>query len=173
MQTFQLFLFLFFFLLVAVGIGIVLILFDQVDTALDEDIDVGQVNLRAIKNQTFGQINDAMQVQADTIGIMLLFGMVLFMIVNAYFNKTSLRLMIIVDIFLIVFAFILAIYISQTYETLINSDSILDPFINTIPNTSKFMLNLPIIVSASGILIMIVSYVRMRRRPDQEPVLGF
>lgn len=167
--------YLFYFLLIAIILGIFVLIFNYVDSGLDVDVDVGQVNLRIINNQTFGQLNDAFTNSADNIGIILLLGMCLFLMLNAYFLGEKQVLWLVVDIFIIVFAFILAVYISQTYQSLTVASSIIDVFISDIPNVSKFVLNLPLIVPVLGALIMILSYSKLRKdRGEEEPnVLGF
>ena len=83
--------------------------------------------------------------------------------------------MLIIDIFILIFVFIFAVYVSQIYDTFINAESqgILDPFVDDIPKTSRFMLKLPTYVSTIGVLIMILSYIGSRRRQEEVQVLGF
>lgn len=168
----------FIFLLIALTIGILVIIFVAVDDSLDVDIAVGQVNLREVNNQTIGQVRDGFEQQADNIGLGIIFGTVLVMLFSAlFFSKNDSKLWIIIDIFVLVFAFILAVYVAQTYDVLISSTSYLDTFINDIPNTSKFILNLPLYVGSAGVLMMILSYAGIKRRDRTEErgeeVLGF
>lgn len=163
-------------LLIAIFLGITVYTFNIINSVLSEDIDVGQVNLANVTATTFGQINTGIINNADTIGIILLFGMCLLMIVNGFFfGSKSLKLFFIVDIFLLALFFIPAIYISQVYETFINSSTIFQStFIDLIPKTSKFMLNLPGIIGTVGVITMIVSYIGIKKGDEEDlNVLGY
>lgn len=165
-------------LLVAIFLGIAAFSFNIINEVLSIDVDIGQVNLKNVTDSTFGQINTGIINNADTIGIILLFGMCLMMILNGYYvgSKNS-KLFFIVDIFLLILFFIPSIYVSQIYEIFINSTSLLQgTYINIIPKVSKFMLNLPTIVGTVGIITMIVSYIGIRKDDtggDGANVLGY
>lgn len=165
----QFFAFIFFFLLAAMFIGLFLWGFNLVNDVLGIDVDVGQVNLKAVNDQTFGAINVAFVNNADTLGIVVLLSMCVFMILNGYmFGRDNEKLWIIVDIFILIFVFILAVYMSQVYEIFINSTELLRTvFVDDMPKTSKFMLNLPSIVGTVGALIMIATYTRIRREEEE------
>lgn len=175
MTTIQIFLFIFAAFLGIILLGIAMWGFDLVNDNLGIDVNVGQVNLQNVTNQTFGKVSNAFVDNGDTIGIILLLGMCLFMIVNGYvIGQKYPKLWIVIDIFILVFAFVLAVYISQTYSTLINSSSILSIYEDSLPNSSTFVLNLPLVISIVGILIMIVTYAGIRKDEEQETtVLGY
>lgn len=160
MSVVGMFTFIFAVFFVAIFLGMSLFLFIQINSILDTNVDVGQVNLQDINGLTFGQINTGFVSNADTIGIMTLLSMSLLMILNGFFIGSRYpKLFMAIDILILVFVFILSVYISQTYELFINSTVLLsDIYINDIPNTSKFVLNLPLIVGTLGALIMIFSY---------------
>ncbi len=166
-------------LLVALFLGIAVYTFALVDETLSQDVNIGQVNLKTITNQTFGQITDGMLANADTIGIILLFSMLLLMILNGYFmGERYPTLFFVVDIFLLALFFIPSIYVSQIYNIFITSSTVFtDTFINTIPKVSKFMLNLPAIIATAGVLTMIMTYAFRRKGGnfggDGSNVLGF
>jgi len=171
MVTMQLFLFIFIFLFVAIFLGLAVWGFNLVNDVLDVDVDIGQVNLRTVNNQTFGRIAESFTDSADTIGIVLLLGMCVLMILNGYFVGSRFpKLFLIVDIFILVFIFITAIYLAQTYEIIINVDVVSDIYQTDIDDVSKFMLNLPLIVSTVGVLIMIVSYAGIRKDDQGEGI---
>ncbi len=161
-------------LLFSIFLGITVYSFNLMNDALSYDVDVGQVNLKDVTEATFGQINTGLINNADTIGIIFLFGMCLLMILNGYFMGDRFpKLFFIVDFFLLALFFIPAIYISQVYELFINSTDVLsNTFINIIPKTSKFMLNLPVIIAVVGVITMIVSYSGLKRKPVPS-VAGF
>ncbi len=169
------FVLMFFCLFVAIFLGVAVYSFNLVNEVLSQDVDIGQVNLKNVSDSTFGQINSGMIDNADTIGIIILFGMCLLMILNGYFvGSKNIKLFFIVDMFLLILFFIPSIYISQVYSTFINSTDVFsNTFINIIPYTSKFMLNLPIIVGTVGILTMILSYAGIKPKEEQTNVLGY
>ena len=164
-QVYQIFLFIFGALLIAIFLGLAVFGFNEVTQVLRIDVDIGQVNLKNVTDTTLGQLNTGILNNADTIGIILLLGLSVFMIVNAYFvGRDFPKLFIVVDIFLLILFFIPSVYISQVYELFINATPLFeDTFIDTIPKVSKFILNLPWIVGTVGALIMIVSYSGIRR----------
>jgi hypothetical protein len=168
LSTIQLFLFIFASFFGIVFLGLAIWGFDLVKTNLGVDVMIGQVNLQNATNQTFGMISDAMVTNGDTIGVILLLGMCLLMIMNGYyFGSKYPKFFLIIDIFVIIFAFLLAVYISQAYETLINSSSIFSFYADDLPKSSTFILNLPLIISIVGVLIMIVSYAGIKK-DDQD-----
>ena len=152
-------------LLFSIFLGVAVFFFDQINTALSQDVEMGQVNLKTISDQTFGQINTAFINNADTIGIIMLFMMCILMILHGfYFGSQSPKIFFVVDMFILILFFIPSIYVSQVYETFINSTPLFQNiFVNVIPKTSKFMLNLPTIISTVGIITMIVSYTGIRK----------
>jgi len=166
-------------LLMAIFLGITVYSFNLVNTVLSEDVDIGQVNLKNVSEATFGQINSGMLANADTIGIILLLGMCLMMIINGYYiGSKNPKLFFVIDVFLLALFFIPSIYVSQIYQTFINSSTVFqDTFINVIPKVSKFLLNLPTIIASVGIITMILSYAGIRKDDDTKGgdvnVLGF
>lgn len=166
-------------LLFSIFLGIIVYTFNTTNTVLSQDVDIGQVNLQNVTATTFGQINTGMINNADTIGIIFLFGMILLMIINGYFIGGKLpKLFFIIDIFLLALFFIPSIYVSQIYETFIYSTDLFEStFTDIIPKVSKFMLNLPIIIGTAGIITMIVSYAALRKEDrtegDGANVLGY
>lgn len=174
MATLKIFIFCFYAFLIIMGIGIAVLMFNLINDALDEDIQMGQVNLQDANNQTFGQLTNAMTTNADVIGMAVIFGMMILMMLNAFVvGKRSKKLMLVADVFILVFAFILSVYISQIFEIFINSSSILDVFINDMPDSSKFILTLPLIVSTLGVILMILSYTGINQGVKEVNVLGY
>lgn len=169
-SVFAMFLFIFIVLFLAIFIGLGLWGFNLVNDIFDQNIMVGQVNLSEINNQTFGQINKGFEDNADNIGIMLILGMCLLMILNGYFIGSQYpKLFLIIDIFILVFIFIAAVYISQVYEIFINSSDLFSSiYADDLPNSSKFVLNLPLIIGTLGAIIMVVSYSGIRRKEKRE-----
>ena len=77
------------------------------------------------------------------------------------------RLLIVLDIFIIIAAFIVAVVLAQSFETFINSDPVfLDIYSTDFSRPSKFILNLPIYVAIIGLLIMDVRSIPLKRRGE-------
>ena len=154
-------------------LGILVTIFNLTTTNLDLDIDIGQVNLGEVVQDTMGKLNVGLLGGADTIGYVIIFGLVITMFANAYiFRGEYPKLFIIVDLILLVFAYIVAVYLSNTYEILINSTSILNVYIVTLPKASTFILKLPLFVSIIGVVIMILSYAGFPRDTEEEIIVG-
>lgn len=169
LTTFQIFLFIFLAFFVAIALGLMLFGSNLITETLGQDVEVGQVNLQNVTQDTIGRLNTAFFDNADTIGIVIILGMCLLMILNAYFlGGTTPKLFLIFDIFILVFAFILAVYVSQTYSLLINSTTYFNLFMTDLPKVSKFVLNLPLYLSTIGVLIMIITYSGIGRDVQKE-----
>lgn len=166
--------YIFWFAFAIIFLGVFIWGFGLIYDALDVNVDIGQVNLQDVNNQTFGRMNLALMDHGDTIGLAILLSMCLLMFFSAYFfGSDNSKMWIPVDIVIIVFAFIVAVYVSQTFETLINLP-ILDVFQNELPKSSGFILNLPLIVSTLGVIIMIISYIGLKRENEEGVnVLGY
>ena len=82
------------------------------------------------------------------------------MIINAFaFGSENPKLFIVIDILILGFVFMVSIYISIVYNIFINSTPLLTSvYVDKMPMTSTFILNLPAIIGTLGALIMIFSY---------------
>ncbi len=165
-------------LLFAIFLGVVVYTFNLLTETLGQDVDIGQVNLKDVTDTTIGQINTGMIANADTIGILFLLGMCVLMMFNGYYlGSKNPKLFFVIDVFILGLFFIPAIYVSQVYETFINSTTLFEnTYINIIPKVSKFMLNLPSIIATVGVITMILSYAGIRKddelRGEDVNVLG-
>ena len=173
LATITVFSFIFLVFIWILFIGILATIFNLTTTNLDLDVNIGQVNLSEPVRDTFGQINTGLLAGIDTIGYVIIFGLIITMFTNAYiFRGEHPKLCAIIDIILLVFAYIVAIYVSNTYEILIHSTSILNVYIVNLPRTSTFILRLPIYVSIIGIIMMILSYAGFPRNTEEEIIIG-
>lgn len=170
----QMTMFLFFIIVallcVAIGLFILGLISIKVNQALDQNIDIGQVNLQTLNSQTFGVLTTTFLNNADWWGTSIIFGMILGLLVSAYFLRgTYSKFGIIFDIFLIFGAFILSLYISCTYQTIIDAfSSAGEPFLETyIPKTSTFILNLPIYTIIIGVISMILFHSSIPRKAEE------
>ncbi len=141
----------------------------NINSALDIDVDIGQVNLGEENANTFGKFNEMIVVSADWWGTSIIFGLVFGLFLSAYFVRGSFpKWGIMLDIFLILFAFIISLYISSAYQEVINVFASIDETFleDTIPKTSMFVLNLPIFVPVIGVIMMILFHSSIPRRTE-------
>ena len=130
----------------------------RINTALDQDIAVGQVNLSNINEQTFGRYNTMYINNADWWGIALIFGTVLGLWLSSFFLRGRFpKWGIILDIFILLAAFITSIYIANTYQILVDAFQTagLTFMEDSTPKTAMFILNLPIFT----VIIVVVSMI--------------
>ena len=172
LSTVNILLFLFFAFLIVIFLGLYVFVFNTITTNLEIDQVFGQVNLKNVTELTLGQLNDGLLGSADLLGYTIIFGMILLMLVNAYFTRGKYNILfIIIDMVILVFAYILSVYLTDTYSTYINSTTLLNVYANYMPLSSKFILNLPHIVGIIGALIMILSYSNIPKK-EGEPVFN-
>ncbi len=143
----------------------------QINSALDIDVDMGQVNLREINALTFGKFNEMVINNADWWGMSLIFGMILGLFLSSYILRGRLpKWGIILDIFIILFVFIISLYISSVYQTLL--DSLASAGItfleDHVTKTSMFVLNLPVFVVIIGVIMMILFHSSIPRRTEEK-----
>ena len=134
---------------------------------------VGSENLSNITANTIGKINTAFLNQANLMGVLLLLGMVGGMIFGAYLSRgRSPMIFLVVDIILMIFAYVIATYLANAYETILISLPFKSIFVENLNQASTFVLKLPLIVVITGVLIMIVSYSGIPKAREEE-VAGF
>ncbi len=153
------------FVLLIVGI-----VSNKINTALNQNVTIGEVNLATINAQTFGKFNTMILNHADFIGTSAIFGMILGLFLSAYFTRGILpKWGIILDIFIIISAFIFTIYLSQVYSTLLNAlASANETFLeDSLARTSRFMINLPIFVVIIGAIMMFLFHSSIPRRREE------
>jgi len=147
----------------------------KVNEALDQNLSVGQVNLGEENAKTFGKFTEMYVISADWWGISLIFGMVLGLFLSAYFVRGSYpKWGIILDIFIILTAFIVSLYISSSYQLLLDEFAAIgETFLeDTIPKTSMFVLNLPIFVPVVGVIMMFLFHSSIPRRTEERITEG-
>jgi len=177
--TIQLFLYVIVAMLAIIFLGVGLYSFNLINDNLGIDLEIGNVNLQNVTADTFGQINSAFTTNADILGITLLLAMSIAMMLNGFFlGRDNSKLWIIGDIFIILFVFILAVYISQVFDSFLTGIAITPDlesiYIDDLSKSSKFILNLPMFVATIGALIMIISYSQLaNRKSGGENILGF
>lgn len=163
------------FLVVALFFATILLLVgglvtSSINSALDIDVDMGQVNLKEINANTFGKFNEMFINNADWWGISLIFGMILGLFLSSYMLRGRLpKWGIILDIFIIMFVFFISLYISAIYGTLLDSlaSSGITFLEDHVTKTSMFVLNLPIFVVIIGVIMMILFHSSIPRRTEE------
>lgn len=139
--------------------GVFGLVFYWTNFSLNQNVTIGQVNLATINAQTFGKMNTAFIANADYYGMAVLFGMLGSMFLIAYLTRgKNHKLLIILDIVILFICYIASVYLSNSYETLINSTSYLDYFTSNMPKSSIFILRLPTIISIVGVILMVLNY---------------
>lgn len=145
------------------------------NSALDIDVDLGQVNLREYNAQTMGQVNTMYVNNADWWGMSIIFGMIIGLFLSAYFTRNSLpKLGLILDIFIIITMTIMGGYFSASYSTILDSLAQAgETFLEDVtPKTSMFMLNLPIFIPIIGVIMMIIFHSSIPRRSEERAYSG-
>lgn len=145
--------------LILIVIGLFVYSFNYISSTLNINQMIGKVNMSEASSNTIGQINNAILNKINLIGIFLLFGMVIGLFVNAYFTRDEYpKIFIFIDIILLIMAYILAVYVSNSYETIINISPFDTIFKTNMAQPSYFLLHLPLISVIIGIIIMIITY---------------
>ncbi len=146
------------------------IMTSKINDALSQDIDIGSVNLATLNEQTFGMYNSMILNNADFMGVCAIFGMVLGLFLSSFFVRGRFpKWGIILDLFMIIAIFIFSIYLSQTYQHLLDAlAGASEPFLEDyMPKTSMFMLNLPIYVVIIASVMMILFHSSIPRRKGE------
>jgi len=161
--------------LIVIIMGIFALIFYNVDNYLSSlNINVGAANLTDINDNTLGKISNGFLDSVDMISYVLIFSLILFMFVNAYFSRDKYpKLMIIIDILLLVFYYVVAVYISNAYYMFINSSSFLNVYPDYLPKASRLVMNLPLIVGIVGAIMMILTYSKLPKDEYESTISDF
>lgn len=142
----------------------------KINDALNQNITMGNVNLATINSQTFGVAAQTYLDYADWWGFSAIMGLILGLFLSAYFTRNSSpKWGIVLDIFIILAVFILSVYVSKTYNILLDAfASAGETFLETYtPKSSLFMVNLPIFVVIIGVVMMIVFHSSLPRKKEE------
>ncbi len=150
--------------------GTMLYLYGIVDVSLGSGNIAGNgVNISNISDNTIGKVNDAFINSADLIAVLFIFGFILGLFIAAYMLRGQTPLMFfMVDFILIIFAYILAIYVSNTYETVLAALPYSATIITNMNLSSSLLLNLPRLIIITGAITMIISYAGIPRTKEEE-----
>ena len=132
-------------------------LVDQTMRSLD--VQIGNVSFQEAYNDTLAIGINVILNSADDYGLGLLLGMIALMAISAFMFKEKQKVWIVAEFVILIIAFILAVIIQRVYDTVINSSTaLLDIYSIDLINSSKFILNLPIIIPIVWAFIVILSY---------------
>lgn len=146
----------------------------NLNEALSQNISVGQVNLKTVSDQTIGKFNTMVINNADWWGTGIIFGMVLALFLISYFSRGSFpKIAIILDISFIFVAFIFSLYLSAAYnQVVVALTSAGQTFAEVnLPNTSFFILNLPLFVAVIGVVMMILFHSSIPRKSEETTLI--
>ncbi len=158
------FVFIAFFLLII--LGVFFFGFELFNNAFgDLNITLGNQSFSEEYNKTLGRGFEASLNMIVTSSIFLLLGMVVVMLLVSYRFRSNNYILIPLDIFIIIFAFILAVYLQGAFDSFINvNETFLDIYSIDLQLASRFLLNLPAVVTITGALIMLVTYLPLKKR---------
>ena len=137
-------------------------LIDQTFSSID--VKIGEVNFTEAYDDTLGKGITIFLDSADNYGLALLLGMVVLMIITSYVFLEKQKVWIVAEFVILIIAFIFAVMVQGAYNTVINSSTILlDIYSIDLIKSSKFILNLPIIIPIVWAFIVILVYGLFRR----------
>lgn len=141
---------------------------------LDSNIvEAGSVNFTAAVEDTVGRVNTGMQNGGGLVALFILFGMVIAMILNGYLTREQYpAVFMVVDILIVLFAYILAVYVANGFEVVLGQIPFLEVFTSNLNLATQFVLLLPKITVIVGALVIIFSYTAIPKSKEEE-VAGF
>ena len=140
-------------------------LVDQTMTSID--ITIGEQNFTEVYEGTLGKGIDAFLNSADNYALALLLGMVILMLLASYTFLEKQKVWIVAEFCILIVAFIFAVMIQGIYNTFINSSTVLlDIYSVDLIKSSKFILNLPVIIPIVWSFMVILSYSIFRKERE-------
>lgn len=143
---------------------------NELDTALSGgDIIAGNLNISNFSAQTVGAVNVALLSTGDLFGIFYIFGTLIGIVVGGFLTRDkSSTVFVVVEFIILIFAYIIAVYISNSVETILILLPFADFVITNLNLTSKIMLLLPRIIIITGVLTIIVTYAGIPRKSRED-----
>lgn len=166
-----------FYIIIMAVVGVILLgvfgfIFNSMYNGLNQDVMLGQVNLSNVTESTYGEFNTAYNNNLDLFGLFLIFGMIggLFMASFLMRGKWD-KLLIVVDLIMMIAVYIIAVVLSNYYETLlVASSGVISQFEGSMPKTSNFLLHLPRYVIIIGAVSMILFYSAIPKREGEREI---
>ncbi len=138
------------------------------------DVMIGEVNFTDAYDDTLGQGINSFLDRADSYGLGLLFGMIILIVISSFIFKEKHKLWLVLEFIILIVCFIFAVTIQRIFNTYIN---LAPEFLNIhsiqLINSSKFILNLPIIIPIVWAFIVILSYGLFKKKEEGFTDLGF
>ena len=131
------------------------------DGFLDSDIKVGNQNVSDIANDSLGTINRLQNGAIELLGVGMIIAFALSIWISNYLVKVN-PVFIVVYIFIAATGIMFSVYLSNSYETLMETQPLGDTFIS-FAALSFMMLNLPLIttvVSVFGMIFLFAGIIR-------------
>ncbi len=130
------------------------------------DVQIGEANFTETYDDTLGIGINVFLNSADNYGLFLLLGMVLLMVGSSFVFREKQKVWIVLEFFILIGAFVLAVTIQRSYDLIINSSTeLLNIYSIELINSSKFILNLPVIITVTWFLMIVMAY-GMRRKTE-------
>jgi len=153
-------------------LGIISLGAGKVDSVLSSlDLTVGNTTWNETYQSMVAPTMEAIETTIPTnMGIALLFGMIICLVFVASKSAPRSKLWIIIDIFILIVAEVIAVIISRSFkESILNiSPEFFTIFTTTLSGSSKFILNLPTIIPTAGILVMLAIYVLRQEQKEED-----
>ncbi len=123
------------------------------------DITIGDQNFTEAYDDTLGRGINAFLNSADNYGVGLLLGMVILMAITSFTFSEKQKAWIVAEFVILIIAFIFAVMIQGAYDTVINSSTtLLDIYSVDLINSSKFILNLHVIIPVVWSFMILLTY---------------
>ena len=147
-------------------------LIDQTFSSID--LTIGDQNFTETYDETLGKGINVFLNSADNYGLGLLLGMILLMAIVSYTFSERQKVWIVAEFVILIMAFIFAVSIQGAYNTVINSSTtLLDIYSIDLIKSSKFILNLPIIIPVVWAFIVIITYGIFRKERRVAGDIGY
>lgn len=128
------------------------------------DVTIGNQSFTEAYDDTLGKGVNAFLNSADNYSLALLLGMIILMLLASYTFSEKQKAWIVAEFGILIVSFIFAVMIQGAYNTVINSSTtLLDIYSIDLIKSSKFILNLPIIVPVVWAFIVILTYGLFRK----------
>jgi F0F1-type ATP synthase assembly protein I len=136
---------------------------DKVHETMD-DMKFGDANTTKVIDQTFGSVDRSYQA-LYWIAVLLIVGMVISIFIGSYLVTTK-PIYFIPYAFIVIIAVIIAVGLSNAYETIILNPTLASTFVG-FKGSNFIMLNLPMWIAIIGIVGGIIMFVRMGSKENE------
>jgi len=162
----DLFIFIIFAFILVVVIGFLLYIFDQAEDGLHETMDgmtFGDANATEVINNSVGATTLSLTA-LYWLSVLIIFGMILGIFIGSYLVTTK-PVFFIPYLFIWIIAIIVAVPMSNSYETLTLNPDLASTYSNFV-GANFILFNLPMIVAIIGIVGAIIMFSRMGKKEE-------